>query len=109
MVFHALLMGIASAPRTSAENSLTAALQEICTGMVGSEAQPSAPASGQVHSAPCALCGLGHAVLDAPRPVRVPLPLNILETVAHAPAAQPVYARADLRDNARPRAPPAFA
>jgi hypothetical protein len=109
MVFHALLMGIASAPHTSAENALVAALQEICTGMVGGEAQPSEPASSKVHSAPCALCGLGHAVLDAPQPMRVPLPLNILETVAQAPDSQPVYAWLDLFDHARPRAPPAFA
>lgn len=109
MVFHALLMGIASAPRSSAENSLAAALQQICSGMIDGEAQPSAPASSKVHSVPCALCGLGHATLDIPSPVRIPLPLNILETVAQAFVSQPVYARPDVHDQARPRAPPAFA
>jgi hypothetical protein len=109
LVLHALMMGVASAPRTSAENHLLAALQEICSGSGTAESAPGDPASSKIHASPCALCGLGHAAVDLPSVLRFVPPANIVETVALQPAPSASRPRLDFLAAARPRGPPAFA
>lgn len=109
LVLHALMMGVASAPRTSAENHLLAALQDICSGSGQTQNAPGDPASSKIHASPCALCGLGHAAVDLPSVLRFASPANVIETVALQPAPPATRPRLDFLTSARPRGPPAFA
>jgi hypothetical protein len=99
MVLHALAMGAASA------GTVTGSLQ-ICQGLIGGDQQlPDAPS---VHSAPCALCGLGHAAIDTPRAHALAPPVNIFETVALNGTETRIVTVLEFLSSSRPRAPPVF-
>jgi shikimate kinase len=103
MVLHGLAMSAAAG-----EHDPAFGLQQICFGVAGtSETAPASP-SAEIHAVPCALCGLGHAVLAVPEAVRVALPKNVIETIAQASTPEPTPSRLDRHNQARPRAPPAF-
>jgi hypothetical protein len=100
MVLHALAMGTASGAMASEP-------LQICSGLMGVDQNlPDVPS---VHSAPCALCGLGHAAVAMPPPYELAQPVNIFETLAVNGADDEPVLRLEFLSSARPRAPPAFA
>ncbi len=84
LFLHALIMSMAAAPLSASENSLTAALQVICSGQTTEQTDLPSHGQGRVHATPSALCGIGHTCLDVPKVFAVVTPATIIETIAFA-------------------------
>jgi hypothetical protein len=96
--------GLLAAP-ASADATLAAALQVICSGHAG--AQPDAPGTPSNHVGhPCSLCAVGHGPVTLPRTAAaMAAPAGIVAEIR--PATYVVEAPpAEIRSDSRPRAPP---
>jgi hypothetical protein len=108
LLFHVLAMTLMPPPALAQGLAAPAAFSLLCSGASheGADLPASPRKSGTAGT--CALCGLGHGVLDVPPVYLVPAPCNVVETLARLPRdlPRPVPNRPG---SAQPRGPPAFA
>jgi hypothetical protein len=107
LLFHMLAMTLMPAPAAAFDGGL-AAFDLLCSGAShdGGNAPASPHSPGAIGS--CALCGLGHSVLDVPPVFLVAAPRSIVETLSRIPRELPKPVL-DRPGRAQPRGPPAFA
>ena len=104
LFLQSLAMGIASARAADGSGGFVL----LCSGTMTITPSTDGEAPQARGSGPCALCGLGHAAVDTPTRFALPLPLNIIETVAAVLRVELRIAPPPVSASARPRAPPAF-
>jgi len=104
LFLQSLAMGVASARVADGSGGFVF----LCSGTMTLSPTSDGDAPQARGSGPCALCGLGHVAVVTPPRFVLPLPLNIIETVAAVPRVERRVAPPPVSASARPRAPPAF-